>query len=80
MCLVLDQFLWGHSSHVCDISCCLSKHVIYVTEELPVSSTNLCRSLVKCAYQKNNFLISLQKTYVVGTQNEMVLLSTQNIC
>ena len=21
MCLLLDQFLWGHSSHVCDISC-----------------------------------------------------------
>ena len=21
MCLVLDQFLWGHSSRVCDISC-----------------------------------------------------------
>ena len=21
MCLILDQFLWGHSSHVCDISC-----------------------------------------------------------
>ena len=23
MCLVLDQFLWGHSSRVCDISCFL---------------------------------------------------------
>ena len=23
MCLVLDQFLWGHSSRVCDISCLL---------------------------------------------------------
>ena len=21
MCLILDQFLWGHSSQVCDISC-----------------------------------------------------------
>ena len=21
MCLVLDQFLWGHLSRVCDISC-----------------------------------------------------------
>ena len=21
MCLILDQFLWGHTSHVCDISC-----------------------------------------------------------
>ena len=49
--------------------------MIYVTEELPVSSTNLCRSLVKSGYQKNNFLISLQKTYVVGTQNETVLLT-----
>ena len=30
MCLMLDQFLWGHSSHVCDISCspcvCQSVH------------------------------------------------------
>ena len=23
MCLMLDQFLWGHSSRVCDISCFL---------------------------------------------------------
>ena len=23
MCLMLDQFLWGHSSRVCDISCSL---------------------------------------------------------
>ena len=21
MCLMLDQFIWGHSSRVCDISC-----------------------------------------------------------
>ena len=29
MCLVLDQFLWGHSSRVCDISCSVkfSSHV-----------------------------------------------------
>ena len=44
----------------------------------------LSRTLVKSAYQKNNFLISQTKTYVVGTQknslNETVLLSTQNIC
>ena len=30
MCLILDQFLWGHSSRVCDISClfftCLKKN------------------------------------------------------
>ena len=25
MCLMLDQFLWGHSSHVCDISCYVMK-------------------------------------------------------
>ena len=24
MCLMLDQFLWGHSSRVCDISCSLT--------------------------------------------------------
>ena len=24
MCLILDQFLWGHSSRVCDISCFFS--------------------------------------------------------
>ena len=31
MCLMLDQFLWGHSSRVCDISCFCSKsgHVAY---------------------------------------------------
>ena len=27
MCLMLDQFLWGHSSRVCDISCSLLKKV-----------------------------------------------------
>ena len=41
----------------------------------------LCRPEVKSAYQKIAFLIS---HHVVGTQknrlNEMVLLSTQNIC
>ena len=33
MCLVLDQFLWGHSSRVCDISCLLQiqKYCIYNT-------------------------------------------------
>ena len=29
MCLMLDQFLWGHSSRVCDISCSESSHVAY---------------------------------------------------
>ena len=42
------------------------------------------RTLVKIVYQENNFLISLPKQNVVGTQknrlNETVLLSTQNIC
>ena len=28
MCLVLDQFLWGHSSRVCDISCSLDTYSI----------------------------------------------------
>ena len=28
MCLVLDQFLWGHSSRVCDISCSCEIHGI----------------------------------------------------
>ena len=33
MCLVLDQFLWGHSSRVCDISCSsLSYDVAYGSE------------------------------------------------
>ena len=27
MCLMLDQFLWGHSSHVCDISCYFTNSV-----------------------------------------------------
>ena len=42
------------------------------------------RTLVKSVYQKNNFLISQPKTYVVDTQknllNETVLLSNRNIC
>ena len=28
MCLILDQFLWGHSSRVCDISCLSSFRVV----------------------------------------------------
>ena len=27
MCLILDQFLWGHSSRVCDISCLSGFHL-----------------------------------------------------
>ena len=35
MCLVLDQFLWGHSSRVCDISCfkCYHKAKMYLFKE-----------------------------------------------
>ena len=35
MCLVLDQFLWGHSSRVCDISCFkqILNHFIYSRNE-----------------------------------------------
>ena len=28
MCLILDRFLWGHSSRVCDISCL--KYALYL--------------------------------------------------
>ena len=42
------------------------------------------RPLVRNAYQKKKFSYFSTKTYVVGTQknclDEMVLLSTQNIC
>ena len=45
---------------------------------------DLLRTLVKSAYQKIIFSYFSTKTYVVGTQknllNETVLLSTQNIC
>ena len=37
------------------------------------------RPLVKSAYKKNNFLIS-QPKHMLWVLNEMVLLSTQNIC
>ena len=32
MCLVLDQFLWGHSSRVCDISCLkeINRILVYI--------------------------------------------------
>ena len=30
MCLMLDQFLWGHSSRVCDISCFLCKILSWI--------------------------------------------------
>ena len=29
MCLMLDQFLWGHSSRDCDISCLIGKGPIF---------------------------------------------------
>ena len=32
MCLMLDQFLWGHSSRVCDISCSFSPMEFSVTD------------------------------------------------
>ena len=34
MCLMLDQFLWGHLSRVCDISCLL----LFLQVELHISS------------------------------------------
>ena len=45
--------------------------------------TIILRSAMSCSCKKNIFLF-LTKAYVVGTQknhlNEMVLLSTKNIC
>ena len=37
MCLMLDQFLWGHSSHVCDISCFLQGPSGDVLSTRPIS-------------------------------------------
>ena len=53
MCLVLDQFLWGHSSRVCDISC--------LTDNNP--------SWIRWREENghgNNFMISLQESMGPG--------------
>ena len=46
-----------------------------------MSTTNLCKPLVKSVYQKNNFSYFSSKTYNVGTQKKRLietgLLSTQ---
>ena len=59
---------------------------MFIVSQKNLGETDLLsthRTLVKSAYQKINFLIS-QPKHVSGTQknrlNEMVLLSTQNIC
>ena len=56
MCLILDQFLWGHSSRVCDISCfalmcedSLSSPVLELTLNAPIATKVICFShLLKC--------------------------------
>ena len=41
MRLIIDQFLWGHSSRVCDISCSESGHVAY-----QIKGNHECSSMV----------------------------------
>ena len=45
MCLMLDQFLWGHSSRVCDISCSESSHVAYEIKADDAGSNMVANSL-----------------------------------
>ena len=42
MCLVLDQFLWGHSSRVCDISCSFSVCKMCVHKRCQKNVANNC--------------------------------------
>ena len=39
MCLMLDQFLWGHSSRFCDISCFFQKNDVQMTNVLRLSNS-----------------------------------------
>ena len=55
ICLMLDQFLWGHSSRDCDISCCTSLHLCPYL--VCVRSEDLCKPLVI--------------TYVINTKSQV---------
>ena len=55
ICLMLDQFLWGHSSRVCDISCC----------SLSYPAKKCCRLLYICCIYSN----ALQTTLYHGIKH-----------
>ena len=50
MCLMLDQFLWGHSSCVCDISCLLMYRQPNFNELLPFKHWKLGDSVADYSY------------------------------
>ena len=77
MCLMLDQFLWGHSSRVCDISCLNT-----INRNRVLNFSNIINDTFECKIVI--FSHSLALTFVLGAQKnhliDMVLLSTHNIC
>ena len=82
MCLMLDQFLWGHSSRVCDISCSsrvsctlcecvlisyyLFKKVFIHTFMCVKSVTTFFKNIKLVKQRTSNNLNSYNKTICVG--------------
>ena len=65
MCLMLDQFLWGHSSRVCDISCYLP--FLHVTGlAIILSSADVQADLRLCCLHATKLSFSQQGTYGMG--------------
>ena len=53
MCLMLDQFLWGHSSRVCDISCYFLFSVKLFVCSVARESVSEIADLIREAIEKN---------------------------
>ena len=70
MCLMLDQFLWGHSSRVCDISCFLQyldnlpdvRHIDFTIS----LKWKKCSSILATGTPLNG-LQMLRRSYLYGT-------------
>ena len=67
MCLMLDQFLWGHSSRDCDISCfqCNANFLMYgnikVNPYMPVCESTFSNAKYKYVFSMQN-AITFQTT------------------
>ena len=82
MCLVLDQFLWGHSSRVCDISCFLQNQGSHRLEKYMNLEGFLEKSLkIKSALNSTGKpLKSLEKSLNSTILRRKSLVSTDTVC
>ena len=59
MCLMLDQFLWGLSSRVCDISCSIQSHFVVLCKHGMKQGIRLVETCSGDAMNQSGSLIHL---------------------